>query len=105
MQPWRRPRAVLFVAAVVAGVCAICKQSSVRIALTFEAENTLKSRNLGIGADGIFGYGTERAVKAFQRGEGLIADGIVGGNTWTAIKKHDGGSGNSGGSSAGGGDG
>jgi hypothetical protein len=33
---------------------------------------------LGIGADGVFGPQTERAVKRFQRGHDLLPDGIVG---------------------------
>lgn len=33
---------------------------------------------LGIGADGVFGPGTERALKAWQRENGLVADGIAG---------------------------
>ena len=40
---------------------------------------------LEIGADGIFGSGTEAAVKKFQKDNGLVADGIVGSKTWEAI--------------------
>tara|TARA_R110001599_G_scaffold210040_2_gene407293 strand:+ start:1908 stop:2825 length:918 start_codon:yes stop_codon:yes gene_type:complete len=40
---------------------------------------------LEIGADGIFGSGTESAVKKFQKSNGLVADGIVGSKTWETI--------------------
>jgi peptidoglycan hydrolase-like protein with peptidoglycan-binding domain len=40
---------------------------------------------LGIGADGVFGPGTEKAVKAFQAGAGLKADGIAGPDTFMAM--------------------
>ena len=36
---------------------------------------------LGIGADGIFGGGTEKAVKDFQKKSGLAVDGIAGPKT------------------------
>lgn len=49
------------------------------------AEVRIAQRRLGIAADGIFGAGTQRAVRAFQRAHGLTADGIVGPATWRAL--------------------
>lgn len=40
-----------------------------------------------VSVDGIFGIGTENAVKYFQRTEGLDDDGIVGSKTWDALLK------------------
>ena len=40
---------------------------------------------LEIKADGIFGRGTERAVKQYQSDNGLYPDGIVGPSTWGAM--------------------
>ena len=37
---------------------------------------------LEIGADGVFGPGTEAAVKKWQKENSLVADGIVGPKTW-----------------------
>ena len=39
----------------------------------------------GGGADGIFGSGTEKAVKEYQRIHGLTDDGIVGTKTWAKL--------------------
>ncbi|USQ88167.1 protein kinase [Streptomyces phaeoluteigriseus] len=52
----------------------------------------LTKRGYGVGdsgADGIFGSGTDTAVRAFQREGGLSADGIVGHDTWTALRDED----------------
>lgn len=40
---------------------------------------------LNIGADGIFGKGTEAAVKSWQSDNRLEPDGIVGSKTWSAM--------------------
>ena len=42
---------------------------------------------LHIGADGVFGRGTVRAVKRFQRRHGLHADGVVGAATGAMIRR------------------
>lgn len=44
---------------------------------------------LGITADGDFGPGTERAVRAFQEANGLTVDGIAGPDTFSAMGLHE----------------
>lgn len=44
---------------------------------------------LGIGADGDFGPGTEKAVRDFQKANGLAVDGIAGPDTFTAMGLHE----------------
>ncbi len=41
----------------------------------------------GLTVDGIFGSGTEKAVKNFQKANSLTVDGIVGSKTWAALEK------------------
>ncbi len=51
---------------------------------------TFKSKRTGKtfpNDDGVFGSGTARAVKAFQKAEGLKVDGLVGKNTIMAMRK------------------
>jgi hypothetical protein len=42
-------------------------------------------QKLGLPADGIFGPGTEAALRTFQRNRNLVPDGIVGPKTWAAL--------------------
>jgi putative chitinase len=49
------------------------------------AEVKQLQEKLGLGADGIFGAGTEAKVKEWQAANGLTADGIVGDGTWSKM--------------------
>ncbi|GIV97552.1 MAG: N-acetylmuramoyl-L-alanine amidase [Herpetosiphonaceae bacterium] len=48
-------------------------------------QSQLRARGYNLTVDGIFGSGTESAVKSFQSSKGLTADGIVGPQTWNAL--------------------
>lgn len=49
-------------------------------------QQRLTAKGYGVGAiDGIFGFKTLEAVKAFQAENGLVVDGIVGAKTWAAL--------------------
>ena len=45
----------------------------------------LRQQGYGMTADGVFGSGTDSAVRSFQSQHGLGVDGIVGPNTWGAL--------------------
>ena len=45
----------------------------------------LRARGHNLTVDGIFGPGTDAAVRAFQQQKGLAVDGIVGPATWPAL--------------------
>mgnify|MGYP001952708915 CR=1 FL=1 len=64
-----------------------------RGAAVSELQTKLKSKGFYSGAiDGIFGTGTENAVKAFQKANGLTADGVVGPKTIAALNQNTGSS-------------
>ncbi len=48
-------------------------------------QTLLKGSGFDIQVDGLFGPGTETAVRSFQETRGLVADGIVGPSTWRAL--------------------
>lgn len=50
-------------------------------------QERLNSVGFKLSTDGIFGSGTDNAVKVFQRNRGLSQDGIVGRNTWEWLLK------------------
>lgn len=68
-------------------------------AMVTQIQTKLKSWGYYTGSvDGVYGSGTERAVRAFQQKNGLTVDGKAGAQTLAAMGLPAGGSGNSGGS-------
>lgn len=55
-----------------------------RKGMSGEGVRTLQ-KALGIGADGVFGPGTEKALKTWQHENGLVVDGIAGPKTLEAL--------------------
>ena len=45
----------------------------------------LRAHGHNLTVDGIFGPGTEAAVKAFQTSKGMTADGVMNAQTWSTI--------------------
>lgn len=62
---------------------AACGSRSTYVLILQDALNALGYTNRPL--DGIFGGGTENAVRAFQRAVSLTADGICGCNTWKKL--------------------
>jgi peptidoglycan hydrolase-like protein with peptidoglycan-binding domain len=65
-------------------------QPTVRVGSRGSVVQTLQARLQALGfspgpIDGIFGSGTDAAVRAFQRSRGLGVDGIAGPQTWGAL--------------------
>lgn len=55
--------------------------------LVTQCQRLLSKAGSNLAIDGIFGPGTQSAVRAFQKKNGLVVDGIVGPKTWGALLK------------------
>lgn len=65
--------------------CPTCRRGA-RGNITRLIQERLNSLGFNCGkVDGIFGAGTENAVKALQKVHGLVQDGIVGQKTWRIL--------------------
>jgi hypothetical protein len=87
-----RPFLALLAATFVAALLAVTLSASADAKpLKYKSHGTrvkVLQRDLGVApADGIFGHGTSRAVKRFQRRHHLTADGIVGAATWSMVRR------------------
>ena len=55
--------------------------------LVTQLQDLLSKDGSNLVIDGIFGSGTQSAVRAFQKRHGLVVDGIVGPKTWAELLK------------------
>ena len=55
--------------------------------LVAQLQDLLSKDGSSLVVDGIFGSGTQSAVRAFQKRHGLVVDGIVGPKTWSELLK------------------
>ena len=86
----RRSREIIFIAAALLALALIVAPAASAGDLKRGSKGTRVAalqRMLGLNQDRIFGPGTKRAVKRFQKRHGLTADGIVGPATWSALKR------------------
>ena len=58
------------------------KRGTSKKGATILLQELLREAGYAVGVDGIFGAGTDRAVRDFQHKNKLEADGIVGPKTW-----------------------
>jgi len=63
---------------------ALIRKGSVSV-YTFVLQDALDYLGHPLAIDGVFGPGTERALKTWQTKNKLISDGVCGPSTWTAI--------------------
>lgn len=67
------------------GTATLRRRNRADLAYPEKVYNAVMQDATGVNPDGIFGGGTERAVKQFQMAHGLTADGLVGKNTKSAL--------------------
>jgi Putative peptidoglycan binding domain/D-alanyl-D-alanine carboxypeptidase len=60
-------------------------QNDPATANVYALQRLLNYRGFTTGADGRFGSGTDRQVRAFQNAKALTSDGVVGQRTWTEL--------------------
>jgi len=68
------------------GTWPVLRQGAANSAVTVRSlQYLLNAHGAGLAVDGIFGAGTNSAVRSFQASHGLVVDGIVGSRTWSSV--------------------